>query len=751
MSNETNNNDHINKINLSINVKTFSSKGQKGKHKLITIEHLESNLWKKIKINSPRSLKAIYDCNYQQQELNFISFAEFKRQNPETLALPLEFQEKRYKLYENNRRIKIQEVKEIRDLYIKNQEQKKQLLNKSNSSNNVKSNYSINDETKNVNNQYFQNKITKGEKLFEKMKIQKEKELIHMVEFQLQRKILETETENKLLKQEHKRKLNELELKEKQVNKEKKQLLKLQQRKMKDIELEMKRIQEEEFKSQKKIKKEQKELEHQKEKNEKHFIQEQKRMPFNSKVKQIQLNYQKTQNLKQKNYEIKNEQRLKLLEQQKDHNINENNKRIEAKQQLILQNQKQFEDNLQQMQEHYIQKMELNELRRKNFEQQRQDKVEQNKEKAKLKEIHIQSVKLINYKKEQEKTKQYKRKQNEINKRKKEIEIQRQKEQETKIKEQLQQEKYLQIKLQNKEKEDQLTKDKIMENIEEKNELIKQQKEKNQFDNLLKAEEMKYKQLIMNEKIQLLEIVQQAQRENLYQEIIKKNEKIDKFLKEKEKHAENKQKLRKETMRQKERYLKEFNQIFNKKQLDKDAFIKLKKFFPDNPDIDKIIEYFQGKITQQNTVQQKLQKMNEFNRPKRHIVINNVQSTTSNASPWNLTNEDGNYQEGDAVQNEINNKEENQIKLTEKQIQELLIKYRVDLNEKLLLLIAHEKQKEDYREGVVENLKHKVPKELIDNYYNKELAEVTSLLVNKNEEIQRKISIYEKQLRLENQ
>ena len=204
-------------------------------------------------------------------------------------------------------------------------------------------------------------------------------------------------------------------------------------------------------------------------------------------------------------------------------------------------------------------------------------------------------------------------------------------------------------------------------------------------------------------------------------------------------------------MRQKERYLKEFNQIFNKKQLDKDAFIKLKKFFPDNPDIDKIIEYFQGKITQQNTVQQKLQKMNEFNRPKRHIVINNVQSTTSNASPWNLTNEDGNYQEGDAVQNEINNKEENQIKLTEKQIQELLIKYRVDLNEKLLLLIAHEKQKEDYREGVVENLKHKVPKELIDNYYNKELAEVTSLLVNKNEEIQRKISIYEKQLRLENQ
>jgi hypothetical protein len=117
--------------------------------------------------------------------LNFLSFAEFKRKNPETLALPLEFQEKRYELYENNRRIKIQEVKEIRDLYIKNQEQKNQLLNRSNSSNNMKSNYSINNETKHINNQHFQNKISTDEKLLEKMQIKQEKELIHMVECQL--------------------------------------------------------------------------------------------------------------------------------------------------------------------------------------------------------------------------------------------------------------------------------------------------------------------------------------------------------------------------------------------------------------------------------------------------------------------------------------------------------------------------------------------------------------------------------------
>lgn len=491
MSKESNNNDQINNKNSNINVKNFSSKAPKSKHKLVTIENLESNLTKKFKINSPRSLKAIHDCNYLPQELNFLSFAEFKRKNPETLALPLEFQEKRYELYENNRRIKIQEVKEIRDLYIKNQEQKNQLLNRSNSSNNMKSNYSINNETKHINNQHFQNKISTDEKLLEKMKIKQEKELIHMVECQLQRQILETKKENKLLKQEHKKKLNELEIEKKKANKEKKQLLKLQQKKMKEIELEMKRIQEEEIKNQKKIKKEQTKLERQKEMDEKHFVQEQKRIAFNNKVKQIQLNYQKTQELKQKNYEIKNEQRLKLLEQQKSNNMNETTKRIEEKQHLILQNQKQLEDNLQQMQEHYIQKMQLNELRRKNFEQKRQDQIEQNKEKAKLKEIHMQSVQLMNYKKEQEKSKQYQIKQNEINKRKKEIEIQRQKEQEIKNKEQVQHEKYLQIKLQNKEKEDQLIKDKIMENIEEKNELIKQQKEKNQFANLLKAQEMR--------------------------------------------------------------------------------------------------------------------------------------------------------------------------------------------------------------------------------------------------------------------
>jgi hypothetical protein len=290
-----------------------------------------------------------------------------------------------------------------------------------------------------------------------------------------------------------------------------------------------------------------------------------------------------------------------------------------------------------------------------------------------------------------------------------------------------------------------------MKNNEEKNKLKKQQKEKNQFANLLKAQEMRYKQLIINEKIQLLEKDQQIQRNNLYQEIMNKNEKIDKFLKEKEKHAANKQKLRKETMRKKEQYIKEFKQIFSKKQLDKDVFIKLKKFFPDNPDIDRIIEYFQVKKTQQNTVQQKLQKMNEFIRPQIHIVINNTQSTITNESPWNLTNENCNNQEGDAVQGEINDKEENKVKLTEKQIQELLIKYRVELNEKLLLLIACEKQKEDSREKTVDSLKNKLSKRLIENYYNKELAEVTSMLVNKNEEIQRKMSLYEKQLRLENQ
>ena len=751
MSKESNNNDQINNKNSNINVKNFSSKAPKSKQKLVTIENLESNLTKKLIINSPRSLKAIHDCSYLPQELYFLSFAEFKRKNPETLALPLEFQAKRYELYENNRRIKIQEVKEIRDLYIKNQEQKNQFLNRSDSSNNMKSNYSINNETKHINNQHFQNKISTEEKLLEKMKIKQEKELIHMVECQLQKQILETETENKLLKQEHKKKLNELELDLKKANIEKKQLLKLQQRKMKEIELEMKHIQEEEIKNQKKIKKEQKNLERQKEMDEKHIVQEQKRIAFNNKVKQNQLNYQKTQELKQRNYEIKNKQRLKLLEQQKSTNMNETTKRIEEKQHLILQNQKQLEDNLQQMQEHYIQKMQLNELRRKNFEQKRQDQVEQIKEKAKLKEMHIQSVQLMNYKKEQEKSKQYQIKQNEINKRKKEIEIQRQKEQEIKNKEQVQHEKYLQIKLQNKEKEDQLIKDKIMENIEEKNELIKQQKEKNQFANLLKAEEMRYKQLIMNEKIQLLEKDQQTQRDNLYQEIMNKNEKIDKFLKEKEKHAANKQKLRKETMRKKEQYIKEFKQIFSKKQLDKDVFIKLKKFFPDNPDIDRIIEYFQVKKTQQNTVQQKLQKMNEFNRPQIHIVINNTQSTTSNESPWNLTNENGNDQEGDAVQGEIDDKMENKAKLTEKQIQELLIKYRVELNEKLLLSIAREKQKEDSREKTVDSLKNKVSKRLIENYYNKELVEVTSMLVNKNEEIQRQVYLYEKQLRLENQ
>ena len=743
MSNETN--------NSSINVKTFTPKDPKNKYKLITIENLELNLSKKIKINSPRSLKAIYECNYQPQDLNFISFTEFKRKHPETLALPLEFQEKRYELYENNRRIKIQEVKEIRDLYIKNQEQKTHLLNRSNSFNNLTSNCSSNNETKTISNKHFQNKITTDEKLFEKMKVQKEKELIHMVEFQLQRKILQNETENNFLKQEHKRKLNELELKEKQANEEKKQLLKLQQRKLKDIELEMKRIEDEEIRNQKKIEKEQKELERQKERNEKHFIQEQKRIYFNKKVKQIQLNYEKKKERKQKNYELKNEQRFKSLEQQNIYKINENNKKIEAKQQLIQKNQKQLEDNLQQMQEHYIQQIQLNEFRRKNFEQKRQDKVEQNKEKAKLKEIHMQSVKIINHKKEQERSKQYKNKQNEIDKRTKEIEIQRQKEQETKIKEQLQHEKDLQKKLHHKKKEDQLIKNKILENIEEKNELIKQQKEKNQFDHLLKTEEMKYKQLIMNEKIQLLEKDQETQRDKLYQEIINKNAKVDKFLKEKEKHAANKQKLRKETVRTKEQYLKEFKQIFNKKQLDKDFFIKLKKFFPDNKDIDKIIEYFQGRITQQSTVQQKLQKMNEFNRPQRHIVINHIQCTTSNESPWNVTSEDGNYQKGDDVQNETNDKEEQRGKLTQKQIQELSIKYRTELNEKLLLLIAYEKQKEDYREKMVNNLKNKVPKELIENYYNKELAEVTSLLVSQNEEIQRKVSIYEKQLQLENQ
>ena len=95
------------------------------KKNYITINKLEKNPNKRIKVDSPRSLKVINENGYTLEELYYCPFEIFLKKHKETLNMKKSEQIIRYNFYEEFRLKKIKTLCELRDKLIEDEELKK--------------------------------------------------------------------------------------------------------------------------------------------------------------------------------------------------------------------------------------------------------------------------------------------------------------------------------------------------------------------------------------------------------------------------------------------------------------------------------------------------------------------------------------------------------------------------------------------------------------------------------------------------
>ena len=215
--NENNDSKNINEENKQQN--EIKSK-QLDKKALINIIDFELNPIEENKINSPRSLEAIAKLGYIFEDLIYNDFNQFKQIHYEIIPLELEMQQKRYNFYEDLRKTKIAEIK---DLYIKlcNNENKKEI-------NTMINNYSKKD--------YESTALKNNLITFEKIKAKNELDLINLANYEIGREIDQEFAMEKLRIQDEKREMIKKELIKKRKIEKLKKLQKEKERREKEEE-----------------------------------------------------------------------------------------------------------------------------------------------------------------------------------------------------------------------------------------------------------------------------------------------------------------------------------------------------------------------------------------------------------------------------------------------------------------------------------------------------------------------------------
>ena len=91
---------------------------------IITIKDLQNNPKEKLLINSPYSLKALYDSGYTMDELHYRTLDEFVKEHKEVIHISEEAKMNRYNFYEQLRLDKISHLVDYREKIIKEDQEK---------------------------------------------------------------------------------------------------------------------------------------------------------------------------------------------------------------------------------------------------------------------------------------------------------------------------------------------------------------------------------------------------------------------------------------------------------------------------------------------------------------------------------------------------------------------------------------------------------------------------------------------------
>ena len=702
---------------------------------LISIDDYLTNPNQSLKLNSPRTIKAIKQLGYIQEDLCYVPFTNFHFINSNFHNLTPQIQKRLFTVYNELRLSKIAEVAEYR--------------------NNIAHTTCNNSDTSdNGDNDMFDEAIKTNVKTYEKLKKRNENEFVFAVESELKRQVMLKEAENKLRKNDFKNELfkEEIRARKQLENEIRNEHERIRYETQQQNEQKRLKAEKEQFK-QELLNEYIIQQQQQKEKNKHEDIlhkhneqQHQKHLEYMNKV--ANMNAQKQQTLYNKMLALsQKEQNIQLnltkLKQTKAEHLKHKSTQKQIQIQKNLQN---LNTHLQQQYDDYIIKQIKHIEKQERLEQQ---KLFERKSRAESARIRSEKAKRIieNSKHiQQEKINNYNHKQMQFALRQIALaQVNQVQEQQRKI---LNEEKEQQIQNAKKRNNALLNqrKQRIMEDIERKENITNEQLMKKHYEHLERVEMNNEKSMIMKDNIKRIERLKVNQREHTLKSITDKHIRIEQIKQKQNILNEHNKKLKDEINIKKQQYEHNIFKLFHKRNLNKKELYKIREMFPNNERInlllDRLTQLEQEKEEDIIQMRNKLNEINEYISKSREDLRRSLSSSEKNIKKKkskSITKKvnDG-VDEGEGDDNELNNGEEYLL-------QQKLNDYKLQLSNELLVYITEQKKKESKLIDIY-NQSPNEDKEKLMQQLNELKIESQELIAKKKLENEMKYAEYEEQL-----
>lgn len=558
---------HLNKNNKSHDNFKFKEN--------ISIEDINYTT-KKVRITSPRSLKAMKKLGINNKDLEYLTFKEFKNKNPEILAETKRIQKFKYDYCEEIRKRLIDQIRETKQKIIEEGEQK----TKRSTSSKYRKSMALDNML--INSNKFTEKDLKS---FKRMRNINKTNLFNRLEIELNKELKNLINQEQIQKEHTKAYKNSRRL-ERKLKKENEQKIKKEEEKIrKDKEIDKMKRKEEEQRIiqliQEEIDEEERKKEYQREES-KHKKQElEKRAEF-------QKNLQKLRDFKHKSVVEKNQQKqLRVLKNLMIEAEKRREKRLESehdnKERIKIVN-----DNKKKIKEHNELKNKLLLIRQKSQQEKRAKE-----EERRNKEMKIYQKKVISQLSKNNDDIQMLIRQKNLS----EMEImellnktpffneKEKKQKETLLKNEI---------LMNKRKED------IMNKIFKKERSIDQAQYEKDYANLIERERKIQNVLNRENRVKLIGQYLENKREELRELLEEKDKRVEKFNKNKTNMIHLKRLKYDEILKEKNLDNDKIEKIMNKKSLDKKSLNSFIEMFPDNDKMYRIVNEFNAHIRNKN-------------------------------------------------------------------------------------------------------------------------------------------------------
>lgn len=545
-----------------------------------------------IKLNSPRSLEALFKLGYTQDDLFLIPMKKFIIIHPNIRSFPKDLQKTTYEYFDSKRIQKIKESRIERRKLIERLESSSNInnLNYNNSQNLEKKIINSNEDLKRINSSKHLNDkginienfgtaislkstaVNNDIKQFERMKKKQELEIMAMLQNELKMEMIRKENEQKIQRKKEK----EDELKkhyQNQIKIEDEKRLKIEKDKQEKMVLDEEQRKRQDqlryLEAQEKLKKDfSREKERIKENRKKQEEEKKKQEEFKLMIEKMLNENKKKAEQRQKIMELRENERQEVLEKKRLEKIEINMRKSMQKQEKIKINMKNLDEKINFQREKLTQKQIDNDTKRKSFEELRELAFKKRKiQSAKRAEDIVKVLEKNDYI-EKQRLQEYKEKQSIIISRKFEIEEMQKEMKKMKEEKNEYRENEIRERMDKYFADEERRKMEIMERIEIHDYKIKNLQTEKERENMEKSEMITKKRIEKEENIKRIGRLQDYDRSKVLERLQDKNYKVEEFVFQKSLIADKKREMQQVINQKKNELLSKFDKVFKKKNMD---------------------------------------------------------------------------------------------------------------------------------------------------------------------------------------